>query len=178
MSYLDPNIVTNKVGTPALVSPQGGMLYPLRANADPTGKMVTGAATLLSLPSAGYTSTLPPATTFSTMYITNAAWDVTLTSFTGGTSPTITFLFDRQGADGNWYPIMPASGTGAAVLSAGTLSMSMDIGLLPPSVTGGSGVSIYGAAHNVFTPVSRVRWTLAGSPAAGTATFSMSVIGR
>lgn len=179
MAYTDPNITTSKVGTPVFVSPQGGMVYPVQAQADPTGKIVTGAAVLCSLPQAGYTATIPPATTFSTMYITNAALDATIVSFTGGTSPTITFLFDRLGADGNWYPILPAAGqSGAATLAAGTTTVSLDIGLIPQNITGGGQSSIYGSAHNVFTSSSRVRWTLGGSPAAGTVTFSVSVIGR
>lgn len=175
---VDPNITTTKVGTPALVSPQGGMAYPVHAPADPTGKMITGAVTLFSLPSAAYTSAIPPAATFSTMYITSAAYDATVTAFTGGTSPTITFLFDRQGADGNWYPILPPSGGGVVTLSGTGLTASVDIGLLAQSISGGGVSSVYGAAHNVFTPTSRVRWSIGGSPAATSVTFSLSVIGR
>ena len=173
----DPAIVTTgNPGSPAKVSPQGGMQFPVTAPADPTGKMTVGSSLLCYLPQAAYGTVVPAAGTFSTMYITNCTYDATVASFQGGSSPTITFLFDRLGADGNWYPILPAPNTSGVVTVAAAVTVSIDIGLIPQSLSGGGNTAVYGAAHNVFTPTSRVRWVFGGTPA--TVTFSMSLYGR
>lgn len=171
----DPNIVTSTAGPPAKVSPQAGMTYPVAAPADPTGKIFTGCTLLMYLPSAAYGSATIPYYPFSTQYITNCSFDATVTAFTGGSSPTITFVFERQGADGNWYPILPLSGSGVVTVSVPT-TVSLDIGLIAQSITGGGPSPVYGAAHSVFTPTSRVRWAYAGTPSS--VTFSLSLYGR
>lgn len=179
MSYLDPSLLTT--GTPgpaARVSPQGGMAYPVVALADPTGKLTTGVAVLCALPSAAYTA-VPAAAAFSTQYISDCTLDATITTITGGTTPTVTLLFQRQGADGIWYPVTPAAGQSSAItytLAQLPATVSLDIGLVTQSPPATGSNPYYGAFHNVFTPMSRVTWTTTGNPTS--VTLSLSVTGR
>lgn len=140
---------------------------------DGSGWLLNQARTLYTLPSAAYTSAIPasPSNVFDTTFITYAAFDATITSFTGGTSPSIAFLLERQGADGAWYQILS---TGGLTSAPSTVSVDISPGLNgsfsgPPSST---------IQHNVFTNTARVRWTLGGSVAPTAVTFSLSVIGR
>lgn len=174
----DPNLVTtSQAGPPARVSPQAGMTYPAACPADPTGKVTTGCTLLLYLPSQAYTAPSAPYYPFSTQYITNCTFDANVTAFTGGSSPTITFIFERLGADGVWYPVLPASGAGVVTVAA-AVTVSMDIGLITQSITGGGVSAVYGSAHNVFTPTSRVRWAFGGTAQPTSVTFSLSLYGR
>ncbi len=167
----DPNLTTSNPGAPAKVSPQAGMAYPVVCPADPSGRPVTGAQVLCLLPSAAYGSAIPAAGTFSTAYITYAALDMTLSSFTGGSVPTVTFFLERQGADSNWYQILS---TGAMNSAPATVSVD-----LSPALNGSvSGPLSSTVQHNVFTQTARLRWTLGGTVAPTSVTFSASVIGR
>lgn len=162
----DPNILTGQPGpSNSVVSPQGGMTYPVMAPADPTGKLAMGCSTLLAIPSAAYStaSTLNPSV-FSTQYINATTLDISITASSGGTNPTVTFFYDRQGADGVWYNILSTPAT------VPTVTYSIDVG--PFSVTyGGTNT----AQHNVFTQSARLRWTTSQP---STITFSASVVGR
>lgn len=129
-----------------------------------------GAVTLLALPSAAYTSTVPASCTFATDAVAYAALDLTLTSFTGGTAPTITYFFERQGADGAWYQI----------LSTGALSTAQLISVdVSPGLNGSfSGPPSSTIQHNVFTHAARLRWTFGGTASPTAVTFSASIVGR
>lgn len=124
---------------------------------------------LLSLPSAARDTTTSPVV-FDTSEVMYAAWDLTLTSFTGGTSPSVTFFLERLGLDGVWYQI----GTTSAMTSAGSVSVDVSPALnstmqAPLSST---------AQHNVFTFQARLRWTFGGTVAPTAVTFSSSIVGR
>lgn len=122
---------------------------------------------LVSLPSSAYTTTGSPIV-FSTNQISYLAFDVTVTSFTGGTAPTIQFFIDRLGiADGLWYNIVSSQ----AFSAAGT--NSWDIGPGFPSTSPPNG-----ATHAVLTTQGRFRWVFGGTANPTAVTFSASVIGR
>ncbi len=128
-----------------------------------------GAVTLIALQSAAYTAANSPATC-ATDGITYGALDMTVTSFTGGTTPTVTFFFERLAADGVWYQIL----TTGAINAATTISVDIS-----PALTGSySGPPSSTQQHAVFTKQARLRWTFGGSPAPTAVTFSASFIGR
>lgn len=128
-----------------------------------------GAVTLLSMASAAVT-TATNSISFVTDGITYAAWDMTITSFTGGTSPTIQFWLERQGADGAWYQI----GTTSAISSPTTVSCDISPGL-NGSISGPLSSTVQ---HNVFTHTARLRWAFGGSVNPTAVTFSASIVGR
>lgn len=108
---------------------------------------------------------------FDTTNWTYAAWDMTLSSFTGGTNPTINFFLERQGADTNWYQI----GTTGALNSA-PQTISVDIS---PALNGSiAGPLTSTVQHNVFTQTARLRWVFGGGANATSIAFSASIIGR
>ncbi|MEV5944409.1 hypothetical protein [Streptomyces sp. NPDC051994] len=98
---------------------------------------------------------------FSTAAVSGLAVDITLTSFTGGSSPAVTFFVDRLGSDGVWYRIW----TSSALNSAGVTSVQ--IGPFPVAT---------GIVTAVLTGTGRFGWTSTGTPTA--ITFSASVVGR
>lgn len=162
----DASLMTGQSRAGAFVAPVTGMLYRPAAPADPTGKLAMGCSTLLLIPPGSYgtASSLNPSV-FSTQYISNMALDINISSSTGGTSPTISFILERLEPDGTWYSVL------------NTLS-----GPLPPvqfSIDVGQFSVGYGglntAQHNVFTQTSRIRWTTSQP---STFTFSVSAIGR
>lgn len=163
----DPNILTGLPGAAAVVSPQGGMQYPVMAPADPTGKLAMGCTTLLTLPSAAYgTASTANPSIFSTTYINSLAVDINITAVTGGVSPGYSYLFDRQGADGVWYNVFTTA-NGTAIPA----QYSIDTGNFSVAFTTSNT-----AQHCVLTNQARMRWVYAGTPTSFT--FSMSVIGR
>lgn len=152
----------------ALTDGEGNLL---RSTALGDGTAALGAAgTLLALPSAAYTSTVPTAATFATDWVTYAAVDITLASFTGGTAPAISFFFERQGADGVWYQIF----TTGALTTPQTISVDVS-----PALNGSvSGPLSSTVQHNVFSHSARLRWTFGGTAVPTAVTFSASVVGR
>lgn len=108
---------------------------------------------------------------FDTSNWTYAAWDMTLTSFTDGAAPTISFFLERQGADGNWYRI---GATGALNSAPQTISVDISPGL-NGSVSGPLSSTVQ---HNVFTQTARLRWVFGGGTPATSIAFSASIIGR
>jgi hypothetical protein len=129
-----------------------------------------GSLTLMTLPSAAYTTSVPASCTFSTTWVTYSTLDMTITSFTGGTAPAIAFFLERQGADGVWYPLCSTGNINTTGL------VSVDIS---PNLNGtfsGPIGSTY--QHGVFTHSGRFRWTFGGSVAPSAVTFSASIVGR
>jgi hypothetical protein len=153
--------------------PTNAVITPVDAsgNALATTGAAGGTATLVVSPASTVTTFLTyvsaaqavsnPGQSFSTAAVAALAVDATLTSFTGGTSPTVTFFVDRFGADGVWY----RAWTSTALSSAG-----------PVSVNIGAGQSGTGAVPAVLTSLARFGWSSTGAPTA--ITFSASVIGR
>lgn len=122
---------------------------------------------LVALPSAAYVAAGSPIV-FSTNQITYIAFDVTVTSFTGGTAPNIQFFIDRLGlADGLWYNIMSTATISTATFNTWDLGPGF-ASTSPPN----------GSAHAVFTTQARLRWAFGGTAAPTAVTFSASVIGR
>ncbi|HEY6021615.1 MAG TPA: hypothetical protein VIY48_17630 [Candidatus Paceibacterota bacterium] len=121
---------------------------------------------LVGLPSATYDASLSPVV-FDTNQVTRAAFDVTVTSFTGGTSPSIQFVIERLGlADGLWYSVLSTTISSAS-------NQSWDLGPGFPATAPPNGVS-----HAVFTTQGRLRWAFGGTVAPTAVTFSASLIGR
>lgn len=149
-----------------LTDEQYGMLSPgaLASLVSSAGDAAAGKS-LVALPSAAYTAAQSPAV-FSTVGVSELAVDITVSSVTGGTSPTLQFFLERQAADGLWYLILntPPGATSPT-------SFTFDVG--PFSLAFGGTNS---AQHMVFTSQARLRWTYAGSPTSFT--FSASVFGR
>jgi hypothetical protein len=85
------------------------------------------------------------------------ALDVNIASFTGGSSPSITFTLYRIGADGVLYSIY----SGTAITAAGQLSVSVGPGLATAASLGSQ---------------IQLNWTVSGSPTA--VTGSISLIGK
>lgn len=131
---------------------------------------VSAGVTGLLIPS-GTSQTASGSQSFDTTGWTYAAWDMTLTSFTGGTAPTIAFFLERQGADGVWYQIATTS-----ALNSAPQAISCDVS---PGLNGSmSGPLTSTVQHNVFTNTARVRWVFGGTVAPTSVVFSVSVIGR
>ena len=96
---------------------------------------------------------------FNTNAAGKAALDITIKSINAG---NITFVVDRKGGDGVWYP----GATTAALTAAGPTSIE-----ITDSLADGAD-----AQHMVFADEARVRWTLAGG--ANAVAFSGSFYGR
>lgn len=125
---------------------------------------------LITLPSAAYTSSVPASCTVDTSGINYLAWDITLTSFTGGTAPTIQFLIERQGTDGVWYQV---SSTGA--LNTAPQTISVDISRALAGTTAAPLTST--TQHAVLTQNTRMRWVFGGTANPTAVTFSASLVG-
>lgn len=153
---------TNPVFT--LVDANGNALKAI-SNGDGTSSLVASAAsavsTFITYPTATAQAASNAGVSFSTATTASLAVDITLTSFTGGTTPTVTFFVDRLGSDGVWYRVW----TSAALNSAGVTSIQ--IGPFPAAT---------GIFTAVLTGTARFGWTSTGTPTA--ITFSASVIGR
>lgn len=152
---------TNPVIT--LVDGSGNLLK-TTLNGDGTATLTASAAatmsTFITYPP-GAQAASQPGVSFSTAAVSGLAVDVTLTSFTGGSSPAITFFVDRFGSDGVWYRVW----TSSALNSPGVTSVQ--IGPFPAAT---------GIVTAVLTGTARFGWSSTGSPTA--ITFSASVIGR
>lgn len=84
------------------------------------------------------------------------AIDVNISAISGA-GATLTVIYERLGADGNWYPQYTSAGLTA------TGNTSANVGL--------------GATTNaVLTNTGRLRWTIAGTTPS--VTFTASVVGR
>ena len=96
-------------------------------NGDGTANLVTSAAssvaTDITYPSAAQAPS-NAGVSFSTATTASLAIDITLTSFTGGTSPTVTFFLDQLGSDGVWYRVW----TSAALSTAGVAGANIGPG--------------------------------------------------
>ncbi|MFD9632836.1 hypothetical protein [Streptomyces violascens] len=139
---------------------------PLKAlsNGDGTSSLVTSSApttTTFITYLSGAQAVSNTGVSFSTAAVSGLAVDVTLVSFTGGSSPAATFFVDRLGSDGVWYRVW----TSAALTGAGVTSVQ--IGPFPAAT---------GIITAVLTGTARFGWTSTGTPTA--ITFSASVIGR
>lgn len=139
---------------------------PLKAmpNGDGTSSLVTSSApttTTFITYLSGAQAVSNTGVSFSTAAVSGLAVDVTLTGFTGGSSPAVTFFVDRLGSDGVWYRVW----TSAALTGAGVTSVQ--IGPFPAAT---------GIITAVLTGTARFGWSTTGTPTA--VTFSASVIGR
>lgn len=126
---------------------------------------VYGARNLLAMPQAAYDTSSSPRV-FSTAEINNLAVDMNVVSFQGGTSPNVTFILERQTANGDWSQVWTSGSVGTAT------NWGVDIG---------PGYGTFAAPNNLtqhacFTTTARLRWTFGGAPT--TVTFSMSIMGR
>lgn len=136
----------------------------------PHVQVITFAYTIMVLPAlvTGYTT--GATVTFDTSEVTYGALDITLTSFTGGTSPSATFTLQRQGADGVWYVVWTSGATTTATTWSIDLSPSIALG------TTGNQNAPAASVHNVFTDTARFVYAFTGSPTS--VNFSASLIAR
>jgi hypothetical protein len=159
--------ISNAVPGAPYVTPSGAG-FPFQSDVLVNGDayLDKGARSLCYLPSAAYGTAAVASATFSTEFVSSVALDITVTSISGGTSPTLQYYLDRQGLDGNWYNILTTNpGITAPVV------FTIDVGDLSVAFGG-----INTAQHAVLTYAARLRWTYASG---GTvATFSASVEGR
>ena len=118
-----------------------------------------GAAKILNLASAVYTASGASATEFDTTWPEALAIDLNVTQFVNGTTPSIQFFLDRQGCDGEWYPVA----LGAAITATGKVSYSVGLGA---------------TLAVVLTERARLSWVFAGAVAADSITFKGSIVGR
>lgn len=81
------------------------------------------------------------------------AYDATI-SAVSGTTPSLTLILERQGADGNWYQVFASS----AITAAGVVSASLGAGL---------------STAVAFGQTVRVRWTITGTTPSFTVTHSL-----
>lgn len=123
----------------------------------------TTATTLMTLPSAARTAA--GEVVFSTTNITYLAVDVTVTAFTGGTTPTAQFSVYRLGADGIWYLVSSLP----SVNAPGVVTYDLGPGFTTQGLPNGT-------QHAVFTQSAKFAWTYTGTPTS--VTFSASVVGR
>jgi hypothetical protein len=112
-------------------------------------------ADLLTLTSADYT-TSGVTDPIAVGPLTTLAVDVDVTA-ASGTSPSLALFIERQGTDGNWYPIWSPT----AVTAAGVVSDSI-----------GPGCS----TAAVITSTIRFRWAVTGTTPSFT--LSASIVGR
>lgn len=134
----------NLVGPTSLSGAQNSLTYPALAR---------------TVPNVGDTVLTTP--------FTALAVDLSITAFTGGTSPTVKFFLNRLGADGLWYPMWaPAVGLSAA----GTVSVNVGPG------QSGTATATQIWIPSVLTTQAQFGWTFTGSPTS--VTFSASVVGR
>jgi hypothetical protein len=129
-------------------------------NLNPAMSLGSTVAAPLSYPS-GAQAASNAGTSFSTSLIGSLAVDITLTSFTGGSSPAVTYFVDRLGNDGVWYRIWTSTAASTATVITASIG---------PGITG------TGNASAVLTGTARFGWSSTGSPTA--ITFSASVSGR
>lgn len=165
------NLPAGPSQTHVIVDSLGNILRTSDAGVSDGTSFLGGAVTLASLASAAQATS--GTLSFSTAGITYVALDMTITSFAGGTSPTIVLNFDRLGADGVWYNVWPGNTTGQSQSATGLpVAFSVDIG-----PTGGTNWSPpNGTQHGIMTTQARFRWSTTGTPTS--VTFSMSAIGR
>lgn len=136
-----------------------GVAQPISTtNPMPTAPTSASPTTVLSRPDAAETAAGNSGALAATN-VARLAVDLTVVSFTGGTAPTITFLVERQGADGKWYQLW----TSGAQSTPGATSTSIGDGCTVTHVPTGS---------------VRLRWTFGGTVAPTSVTFSASIIGR
>ncbi|MEV6833481.1 hypothetical protein AB0N17_02950 [Streptomyces sp. NPDC051133] len=141
-----------------------GRLLRSTDNGDGTWSLASGATVPLVYPPQARTG---PNTgdSFFTVGYSSVAIDINVTTFTGGSSPSVTFFLNRLGGDGLWYPIW----TSGAINTTKQLSAS-----LGPGQSGGSNGA--GGFPAVLTTQAQFGWTYAGSPTS--VTFSGSVASR
>ena len=126
------------------------------------------AKTLIALPDASRPT--GSAVVVDTTETTYGALDVTLTSFSGGSSPSATFALERQGADGVFYQVWTSGATSTATVWSIDLSPSGSVQTVSNPNSPAS------AFHCVFTATARFTYAFGGSPTS--VRFSASLIGR
>lgn len=158
-SYSNVRAVTQGVTNPntppaqvmVLSDGEGNIVGPSSSNGSQT--FITYLSAAQAAPNTG--------TSFSTVGVTALAVDLTVTAFTGGTSPSVTFFVDRLAADGLWYRMWTSTG----ITAAGSTSSNI-----------GPGQAGTGNVAAVLTGTARFGWSFIGTPTS--VTFSASVIGR
>jgi len=128
---------------------------------------VYGSKVLVAMPQAAYDASLSPMV-FGTAELENLAWDLNVVSFQGGTAPSITFVLERQTANGDWSSVLSSGSIGIAT------NWGIDIG--PGFATFAAPLGL--TQHAILTDVARLRWTLGGTVAPTTVTFANSIVGR
>ena len=174
---VSPSLLIGQSRGNTIVNPEPGMFIEPVVLADTSGNVASFTATGALTTSAVSTVTSPityasaaqaasnTGTSFSTTGATTLAVDATVTGFTGGSSPTVTFFIQRLGNDGIWYQIWAST----AVAATNTVTASIGPGMT------GTGTNANNVSA-VLTGTCRFGWSTTGTPTA--VTFSASVVAR
>lgn len=153
--FVNPVVVTDASGNAISLNSSGQLtvapIVPVTALSYPTGSQVPADV----------------GDSFSTVGYTSAAIYVTVTSFTGGTGPNITFFLQGLGASNVWYTIWSNT---TPLASAGVIAASIG-----PGQSGGTTTTGNGGFSAVFPLTSRFGWSTTGSPTAWVGSASVTL---
>ncbi len=153
--FVNPVVVTDASGNAMSLSASGQLtvapIVPVAILSYPTGSQAAANA----------------GDSFSTVGYTSAAIYVTVTSFTGGTGPNITFFLQGLGASSAWYTIWSNT---TPLASAGVI-----VANLGPGQSGGAATTGNGGFSAVFPSTSRFGWSTTGSPTAWVGSASVTL---
>jgi hypothetical protein len=156
--YVQPVVLADATGVTASFSSSGQLIVAPVAPVSPV--TVLGYAN-------GAQSAANVGDSFSTVGYTSAAIYITLTSFTGGTSPSITFVLQGLGVSNVWYTLWsnttPLSTAAAIVANIG------------PGQSGGTASTGNGGFSAVFPLTCRFGWSTTGTPTAWNGSASVTV---
>lgn len=176
-------ILTGQSPPNTVVSPQAGMyirpVVLVDASGNPivvnsSGSITVTAASTVTLPitfNSGAQAASNTGISFGTTTANSLRVDITLTSFTGGTTPTVTFFVETLGNDGVWYRIWASAAINSATVLSTHISPSSPVS--GPTAVNSIQVQYVNA---VLTGTTRFGWSSTGSPTA--ITFSASVVCR
>lgn len=103
---------------------------------------------------------------FSTSNVSEIIIDVTVTSFSGGIAPAITFFLQRQTGAGTWYNVWSNT---SPIGGAATISASIG-----PGFSGGTASSGNGGFSVAFLNSCQFGWSTTGSPTSWTGSVQVA----
>lgn len=162
-----------------VVSPQAGMYIQPFVMADASGNVAAlsssgqlNVAPVEPVSVLSYADGTQAATnvgdSFSMLAYTSAAIYVTFTSFTGGTTPDITFYLQGLGTSSVWYTLW----SNTTPITAGPTTIVANIG---PGQSGGTASSGNGGFSVVFPLTCRFGWSTTGTPTSWTGSASVTI---
>lgn len=151
--------------SPVVVTDASGNTVSLNAAGQLTVAPIAPVA-ILSYPTGSQAAT-NAGDSFSTVGYTSAAVYITVTSFTGGTAPNITFVLQGLGASNVWYTIWSNT---TPLASAGVIAASIG-----PGQSAGTATTGNGGFSAVFPVTTRFGWSTTGAPTAWVGSASVTL---